>query len=313
MSPVPSRIRAPKRVDLTAIVDLLNACDVAETGRPDTTAEDVAADWDLPGFELARDAWLAEARDHRLVGYAYTGDQFRTGELEAGVWTHPRDAEPDLTRRLLRLAERRARELASRRGYPDPTLDVFCISTDEAKRDLLLEIGFAMRRTVVRMAIDLEADEREPDTPAGIAVRPLRPGIDDRVVYETMTEALAGHDRRSDEPFAAWQTRLQGRDSFDPGLWAIAWAGDEPAGALIAYDYGDLGWVREVGVLPAWRGRGIGGALLAHAFAEFRRREQLRVELGVDAEGELRSLGLYERAGMRAAFSYDLFEKPLTS
>ena len=61
MSPAPSRVRAPGRADLEAIVGLLNACDVAETGRPDTTADDVAGDWGLTDFELSKDAWLAEA------------------------------------------------------------------------------------------------------------------------------------------------------------------------------------------------------------------------------------------------------------
>ncbi len=61
----------------------------------------------------------------------------------------------------------------------------------------------------------------------------------------------------------------------------------------------------------AWRRRGAAGALLAHAFGEFARRGQLRVELAVDAEGETRPLGVYERAGMRIVHAYELYEKPL--
>ena len=311
MSQAPSRVRAPLRADLDAVVNLLNACDVAETGRPDTTADDVAGDWDLQGFELARDAWLAETGDARVVGYAYTGDQVRTGELEADVWVHPEHAEPELARRLLGLAERRARQLASGRGYAAPALDVFCISTNAAKRELLRERGFALRRTVIRMAIDLEADVREPSPPAGVELREFRPGDDDRVMYETMMEAFADHYRQSDEPFEAWRTRLLGHGAFDPGLWALAWAGGEPVGGLFAYDKGDLCWIQGLGVRHPWRGLGVGGALLAHAFAALARRGQLRVELAVDAEGETLPLGVYERAGMRSTHAYELYEKPL--
>jgi len=311
MSPAPSRVRAPLRADLEAIVGLLNACDVAETGRPDTTADDVAGDWDLAGFELSKDAWIAETGDARVVGYAYTGDQVRTGELEADVWVHPEHTEPELARRLLGLAERRARQLASGRGYAAPALDVFCISTNAAKRQLLRERGFALRRTVVRMAIDLEADAREPGPPAGVEPKEFRPGEDDRTMYETMTEAFADHYRQSDEPFEAWRARLLGHGAFDPGLWALAWGGVEPVGGLIAFDHGDLGWIQGLGVRRAWRRRGIGGALLEHAFAAFARRGQLRVELAVDAEGETRPLGVYERAGMRIVQAYELYEKPL--
>ncbi len=311
MSPAPSRIRAPQRADLAAVVDVLKACDVAETGRPDTAADDVAGDWDLNGFELSRDAWLAEAGDGRVVGYAYTGDQFRTGELEADVWVHPEHAEPELARRLLGLAERRARQIATGRGYATPALDVFCVSTNAVKRELLRERGFALRRTVIRMAVDLRADLDEPVPPVGIDLREFRPGDDDPAMYQTMTEAFADHYRVSDEPFEAWRARLLGHGAFDPGLWTLAWAGDEAAGGLIAHDQGDLGWVRGLGVRRPWRRRGIGGALLAHAFAAFARRGQLRVELAVDAEGETRPLGVYERAGMRSTHEYGLYEKPL--
>ena len=312
MSPAPSRIRAPQRADLAAILELLNACDVAETGRPDTTADDVTGDWDLPGFELARDAWLAEAGEGRVVGYAYTGDQLRAGELEADVWVHPGHEEPELARRLLGLAERRARQIAVGRGYAAPALDVFCINSNAAKRDLLRERGFALRRTVIRMAVDLEATPPpEPVMPAGVELRAFRPGDDDHAMYETMVEAFADHYRLSDEPFQAWRERLVGSEAFDPGLWALAWAGEEPAGGVIAYDQPDLGWIQGLGVRRPWRGRGVGGALLAHAFAAFARRGQPRVELAVDAEGETRPLRVYERAGMSSTHEYGLYEKPL--
>src|SRR5674476_1416856 len=58
MSAAPSHIRPATRGDLPEVVDLLNACDVAEVGEPDTTADDVESDWGMEGFELARDAWV---------------------------------------------------------------------------------------------------------------------------------------------------------------------------------------------------------------------------------------------------------------
>ena len=180
------------------------------------------------------------------------------------------------------------------------------------KRELLRERGFVLRRTVIRMAIDLEADFREPGPPAGVELREFRPGDDDRAMYETMMESFADHYRQSDEPFAAWRTRLLDNGALDPALWALAWAGGEPVGGLIAFDKGDLGWIQGLGVRRPWRRRGIGGALLAHAFAESAGRGRLRVELAVDADGETRPLGVYERAGMHSINAYELYEKPLT-
>ena len=52
MSAAPSHIRPATRGDLPEVVDLLNACDVAEVGEPDTTADDVESDWGMEGFCL---------------------------------------------------------------------------------------------------------------------------------------------------------------------------------------------------------------------------------------------------------------------
>ena len=313
MSAAPSHIRQATRGDLPEVVDLLIACDIAEVGEADTTTEDVENDWSMDGFDLARDAWVAEGDGGALVGYAYTGDQFRTGELEADLWVEPLHEEAELSARLLGLAERRGREIAAARDYETPVLDIFCIGVNRAKRDLLLHHGYTLSRTVYRMAADLGEGVTPLPVPASIAIRPFRPGVDEQTMHDAMTEAFADHFRQSEEPFEAWKARLLGHPDFDPDLWLLAWDGAEAAGALIAYDHGDLGWVKGLGVRRPWRRRGLGGALLTHVFAALADRGQLRVELGVDAEGETQPLRAYERAGMHVTFTYELYAKPLST
>ncbi len=308
----PSRIRPATRGDLPEILDLLNACDVAETGEPDSTAEDLESDWSMEGFDPGRDTWVAEG-PQGLVGYAYTGDQFRTGELEADLWVHPDHYEPELGGRLLGLAERRAAQLAVERDYPDPSLDVFCIAANRRKRDLLRRHGYRLKRTIYRMSIDLlDAVETAP-VPEGIAIRPFRLGTDDSTMRDTLNEAFEDHYRQSNESFEAWQSRLLGHPNFDAGLWWIAWddATSEAAGGLVAYDHGELGYIQGLGVRRPWRRRGLGAALLTHALAAFAERGQVRVDLGVDAEGETRPLRLYEQAGMEARMAYELYTRRL--
>ena len=308
----PSHIRSATRGDLPAVVDLLNACDVAEVGEPDTTADDIENDWSMEGFTLARDAWVAVDDAGVLAGYAYVGDQFRSGELEADLWVHPMHEEPELATRLLNLAERRGRELAAARGYETPILDIFCIGVNRAKRELLLRRGYALSRTVYRMSADLSGGVVTLPVPEGIVIRRFRLDADERVMYEAMNEAFEDHFRQSKEPLDAWKARLLGHVDFDPDLWFLAWDGDEAAGALIAYDHGDLGWVKGLGVRRPWRRRGLGGAMLTHAFAALAAGGQVRVELGVDAEGETQPLRTYERAGMHVTFTYELYSEPLT-
>ena len=307
----PSRIRPATRGDAPEIVDLLSACDVAEVGEPDSTLEDLENDWSMDGFDPGRDAWVVEG-PQGLVGYAYAGDQFRTGELEADLWIHPDHHEPELGGRLLGLAERRAARLAVERGYADPALEVYCVAANRAKRDLLRRHGYELRRTVYRMTIDLSGGAAAADVPAGLELRPFRLEADQRTMHDVMTEAFKDHFRRSNEPFAAWQSRLLGHPSFDPDLWRLAWDDEgEAVGAVIAYDHGDLGWIQGLGVRRPWRRRGLGAALLAHALAAFAARGQLRVDLAVDAEGETRPLRLYERAGMQASSAYELYARRL--
>jgi ribosomal protein S18 acetylase RimI-like enzyme len=70
-----------------------------------------------------------------------------------------------------------------------------------------------------------------------------------------------------------------------------------------------LGWIRILGVLPEYRRRGLGQALLRHSFGEFARRGANAVGLGVDAENPTGAVRVYERAGMRVERTNLLFEK----
>lgn len=82
-------------------------------------------------------------------------------------------------------------------------------------------------------------------------------------------------------------------------------------GALPGRYLGAKPWIDALGVLPAWRGRGIGASLLRTAFAEFRRRRNATVTLNVDAQNETGATVLYERVGMRPTRRWDIYEKCL--
>jgi mycothiol synthase len=66
-----------------------------------------------------------------------------------------------------------------------------------------------------------------------------------------------------------------------------------------------------VGVRRPWRKRGLGLALLRHAFTEYHRRGVPRVGLSVDAESITGAPRLYGRAGMRVRESYIIHLKEL--
>ena len=72
-----------------------------------------------------------------------------------------------------------------------------------------------------------------------------------------------------------------------------------------------IGWIGTLGVRRPWRKRGLGLALLRHAFNEFYRRGKHKVGLGVDAQNLTGALRLYESAGMHVDQASDRYEKEL--
>jgi mycothiol synthase len=152
------------------------------------------------------------------------------------------------------------------------------------------------------MWIDLDERIPEPVWPPGIEVRAYRRDADEVAVYEAHQEAFSEEPDFTRDPFDDW-VKWSYRDPFDPGLWFVARDGADVAGICLGRpERGgnpSLGWVNILGVRKPWRGRGLGLALLRHAFREFRSRGKARVGLGVDGRNPT-AIHLYERAGMTA-------------
>src|SRR5205807_894240 len=113
-------------------------------------------------------------------------------------------------------------------------------------------------------------------------------------------------------PFDEWKRFRLDASDVDTSLWFLALGGDDVAGVIRcdAKKFGG-GFVGALGVRRPWRGRGIGMALLQHAFVEYHRRGMPRVSLGVDSENPSGATRPYERAGMRVVAEDVLFEKEL--
>jgi ribosomal protein S18 acetylase RimI-like enzyme len=173
--------------------------------------------------------------------------------------------------------------------------------------------GYRAIRHSFQMRIGLDGAPTEPEWPDGIDVSPLEPG-QERAVYDTIEAAFADHWDWTSPSFEEWRHHMAGSESLDPSLWLIARDGDEIAGACIcrwAPGEPELGWVRQLGVRPPWRRRGLGMALLVGAFGLFRERGATSVGLGVDGENTTGAVGLYERAGMHVHHRLDTYDKEL--
>lgn len=297
--------------DLQAVTELLCACDVADSGEPDTNPEDILADWRQPDFDLATASNVLATPDGHIVGYTDThcGDTGMT--ISPFTEVHPAYRNQGLERYLLRLSEQRARQYLNGPDGTDIKRVIRAYGTTEASNQLLEKEGYQLLKIDWRMEIEFDEPPPSPQWPQGISVRPYIQGKEERVAHRIIQEAFSQLAHRSYQPFEEWILWATERDDFDPSLFFLVLAGEEPIGATHCYDERELGWgwVRQLAILKPWQGRGIGKQLLRHAFGELYRRGQRRVGLIVDSQNPSGATYFYQNIGMHIASQIRLYQK----
>lgn len=299
-------VRPARPSDAAALLDLWTASDLHILGFVDCEEGDVTEDLGRPGLDLERDYWLVHD-GLTLVGAASVLG--RTGADSADVDLSLRPgADPEVGRELLRRVLARAAEQAAAAGHQRAVLHAYAESTDPVLQDLYRGAGWATVRHFSRMVLDLGAEPPVPVPVPGVSVRGVTGEAAERDLHAVMMESFAHHYGSTPETYEDWRARQAGRSGVDQGLWWLADLDGQAVGGLIGRRMSDQGWVQGLGVRPPYRGRGIARLLLLTAFAEFHRRGERRVALGVDTGNETGALRLYESVGMRAAQQHDAFE-----
>jgi len=290
-------LRAPHVEEAGQIADLLNEHGQAAFGETEIAEPEVRHWFGLP------EIWIRVAeRDGQLVGYV---DSVRRGKDDA-TELDVRTVDPDAAEALLRAALEVARTTVAR---------VVVQGDDQVLERVVEEDGWRPVRRSYQMRIELDDDLAEPQWPGGISVRALQPD-DERRVHEANSIAFAEDWNFRAQPFDQWRDDVFGRDNVDHSLSWVAEDGECLAGfsanAWHASGDPEFGWVGILGVLPDYRRRGLGSALLAQSFREFRKRGATRVGLGVDSENVTGAVRLYERAGMHVHRLNVTYEKALS-
>jgi mycothiol synthase len=301
-------VRRPAAADLESVLALVRAADEAVIGESDWTESDLREEWER--LDLERDAWLVEL-DGRLAGYATFEDR-GGGRLVADGYVHPGLRGRGVGSELLRASEERARARADSVAETRVALQNATIETDACTSRLYERRGYAPVRWFWKLVIELD-DPAAARVPAGIGIRPLRDLGEAPALHAALEEAFAEHWAHRPRPFEEYAKRTFHRPGVDLSLYWVALEGGEVVGGTLC-DWkrqGDWGWVGIIGVRPPWRRRGIAEALLRTAFAEFARRGERRVALGVDAENPTGATRLYERLGMRRFWEAVVYEMEL--
>jgi mycothiol synthase len=284
------KLRPPREDDFDAILELMNASQLAAFGEEDVTADDLRTWLTTPYVVVERDIRLLEAGG-RLVGYADVDYAEATGRWWCDVKVAP-DVEIDATLPpLVDWVEERVE---------GGIIRVWTSAADPRTVDAFARLGFEESRHSYRMEIALDGEPREPSWPEGLDLRTYR-DEDERLVFDTVVEVWLDASDPIEDTFDDWRHWTTRRETFDPSLWFLVFDGDELAGfSLCRQDDVDpnAGYVASLGVRRPWRRRGLGEALLLHSFAAFRDRGYTRATLGVDASSPTGATRLYERAGM---------------
>lgn len=170
---------------------------------------------------------------------------------------------------------------------------------DLERRDLLSAHGFTMqdRPPDVILSRLLAQLEPVPDLPPGFTIRDMQP--DDVDAYVDAHRAAFGTDSMTVD----WRTRTLAWPRYTPSLDRMVTAPDGTvAGFCVGWLAGDgqTGQIEPMGVVPAYRRRGLASALLADILAQFRTFgvREASVQTEIDRESAIAS---YRRAGFAPA------------
>jgi mycothiol synthase len=294
-------VRRPAEGDAHAATEIVVALERHFLGEAEMTVADMLDEWHE--LDLNGDAWLVEI-DGTVAGY---GVLFTKVHVLVDAYVHPAFFGRGVGSRLAELAE----DAARRRGLT--LLRNAVLGADKPAHALLEARGYRLVRHFYRMGIELKEEPPPSEWPGGLRLSRFDER-EARAFHAALQEGFADEWDHHPEPFEDWRARRLEGPKADPTLWFTVKDGDEIAAVLVCDEerYG-MGWVAAIAVRKPWRRRGLGFALLRHAFGELYSRGQHVIGLAVDAENPTGATRLYERAGMRIIWNAVMFEKELAT
>lgn len=293
--------RPAARDDLEVVFALVAECERHDDGAAEIALSDIAADWNRPDFDLETMSITVWRGDE----LAAAGDVFM-GRAEIDV--APAHRGRGLGAALLPWTWAVAR--ADGRDTVGQT-----VSDNRADAEALFRShGYEPSHTAWVLRIDLDAEPpAEPPLPPGLAFRDLRPGDDDHAVFDVIDTAFDEWEDRESHGFDNWAPAFLHREEVVPELVPLVVDGDRIVGVALNLHYGlddDVeGWIQQLAVDKAYRGRGLGRALLQESFRRFHRVGYRRCGLSTDSRTG--ALSLYEHVGMHVRSSFTRYTRHL--
>ena len=304
-------LRFVSNKDVRAITGLIyEVCKAEGDTATALSEEDLQNEWDYAGFDPEKDAFVVANDEGKLVGYAAVYDVDRHCELSGDIYIHPNYDALTIGEALLFAVQQRAeRHVPFAPQGEKVFLRVAIDNRNGMIKTLFSNDGYQAVRYHWRMEIELNDTLQPTDLPDGITLRPFDWHEQAQAVWQARNASFTGNWGSRELAFEEFSYYTLENPQYDPSLWQVAWVGDRVAGFCINHMRMGIGWIHILGVIPEWRGKGLGLALLQHSFAAFIQRGINVVGLGVDAANESGATRLYESVGMHVVSEFVTFEK----
>ena len=305
--------RRPTLADVPDILKMVHASDVAAVGAPDFTAEEVREMLTGPNTDMAEDCWVALDADGVIVGWACPDNPTGGDRDFLEVYAWPGRGEPAL-RPLLDLILARAAVRGARFGHDPYQVRAGAVPTEKPWIAALTDAGFAFVKMHARMALSLKDVPATPPAPApGVTVRPVdhTDEAEMRRFHATVEEAFRDTDHHATD-YPTFRAQVAGETSVAWDEWLVGEVDGAWAGVLRSSDVGledNSGWVKALAVLRPYRRRGVGEALLRHAFAVYAAKGRAEAGLGVDMANPTSAARLYRAVGMHARYEANIYQR----
>lgn len=309
-------VRSPTWDDFSAFYELYKAENIENFGGFTLSLDETKAEWQLPNFNPETDVQGVFAGDE-MIAYAEIYCEHRPPVRPYLYgYVHPAHRGQGYGTRLTQWGLQRARQLINQ--VPSEARVVLqSFSQHSDGRQLLEDFGFVNTRQSWIMEIEFDAPPDPPTLPDGMRLITMAEGatLEDiaRLHQKTFQDHRGFQPKPLTEALAGWKVVVAGVSNFDPALYAIIKVGEQDVGVItvnpVAGESEDLGEVGILGVVSAYRRRGIGGQLLNFAFHRLYARGQVGCTLNVDAASLTGATRIYERAGMykkQVFYAYEL-------
>jgi ribosomal protein S18 acetylase RimI-like enzyme len=320
-------IRPYRRGEEHKMAELVN---MSRLGEADVvvTVNMIRDEWADPRLTLDQDTWAAVDAEGQYLAVAevWFGEADYDSDLvlrHVGFSIRPelRDSHRELMEELFSLAMQHA--MTRPFSHPDKeyALRAWSSALDPWKNQWLVDHGFQLVHIGYTMIYD-NLDELPQVAPVdGIHFEPRTPQRDEEL-RRAVNEAFSTDPSFTPLSGLEWDYLFTSDPAeFSNWLLAIETATDRVVGFTIAEIDQQInqelgrrdGWVMDLAVIPAWRGRRIGRALVSAAMQMLRDEGMTVIKMGVDADYDFeQATRLHESLGFRIQKGSHTYHRPIT-